>query len=567
MMLRWLGWKPHEVTFSSEYFDTLYEYAVELIRRGKAYVCFQTKDEIGKCREIAKMKVAGMSSKVCGGDPNSPYRNRPIEESLSLFDDMKSGKFKENEATLRLKIDMNHPNPNMWDPIAYRIKFMAHPHIGEKWCIYPTYDFTHCLVDSIEHIDYSICTLEFETRRESYYWLLEALNIYRPKVYEFSRLNLTYTVLSKRKLLKLVNQKVVRGWDDPRMPTLKGLCRRGYSAEAINSFCNDIGISRNDTLIEVERLQFWARTIMNDTSVRAMACLNPLIVRIENIDSYGGCIELCAPLIPMSPEKGMREIKMGSLIYIDKKDFQETDSDDYYGLAPGKLVGLKYIGTRLLKCASVKYDGSEVKEVICSIVEITEDMKRPKGTLSWVPFESALKAEIRLYNHLFNVPVPDENWEEQINAESEVIMPNAVVDDSVRDSKPGNAYQFERIGFFVVDNDSSKNKMIFNRTVMLREGSGKEKNAPNNASADASNCSDRRSRKKEQMAQAALKEKMQKIPPGDMFRKGPDADKYSAFDKDGIPTHLASNNEPLSKSTFKKLKKEWEKQKKLYEQQ
>eukprot|EP01035_Chromulina_nebulosa_P027646 gene27646-36389_t len=229
----WLGWKPFAVTFTSDYFDILYEYAVELIKRGKAYVCHQSKADIEASREIARAIISDPNH---GGNPYSPWRDRPIEESLKEFEDMRKGKYSASEATLRMKMDMYSPNPNMWDQVAYRVKYVPHPHAGDKWCIYPTYDYTHCIIDSLEHIDYSICTLEFETRRESYYWVLEALDLYRPKVYEMSRLNITYTLLSKRKLLKLVNNGFMRGWDDPRMPTIKGLKRRGYTPEIINAF-------------------------------------------------------------------------------------------------------------------------------------------------------------------------------------------------------------------------------------------------------------------------------------------------------------------------------------------
>ena len=247
----WLGWKPNPTTYSSDYFQQLYELAVELIKRGKAYVCHQSKADIEKCREIARAQVNDPNAP---GNPCSPWRDRPIEESLRLFEDMRKGKFDSNQATLRMKMDMSSPNPNMWDQVAYRIKYVPHPHVGSAWCIYPTYDYTHCIIDSLEHIDYSICTLEFETRRESYYWLLEALDLYRPRVYEMSRLNISYTLLSKRKLLKLVTSGFMRGWDDPRMPTIKGLRRRGYTAGIINSFCKEIGATRNENVVQYERL-------------------------------------------------------------------------------------------------------------------------------------------------------------------------------------------------------------------------------------------------------------------------------------------------------------------------
>ena len=244
----WMGWKPDPVTFTSDYFMRLYELAVELIKRDKAYVCHQSKAEIEACREAAKAKVADPNAP---GDPCSPWRNRPVAESLREFENMKNGKYGASDATLRMKMDMTSPNPNMWDQVAYRIKYVPHPHAGAEWCVYPTYDYTHCIIDSIENVDYSICTLEFETRRESYFWVLEALDLYRPKVYEMSRLNISYTVLSKRKLLKLVDGKFMRGWDDPRMPTIKGLRRRGYTPAILNAFCREIGATRNANTVQV----------------------------------------------------------------------------------------------------------------------------------------------------------------------------------------------------------------------------------------------------------------------------------------------------------------------------
>lgn len=261
----WLGWKPNPTTFTSDYFHVLYDLAIKLIKNGKAYVCHQTKAQIEATREICRAKL---QDPTAPGDPNSPWRNRPIEESLAEFENMRKGKYSASAATLRLKMDMTSPNPNMWDQVAYRIKYVPHPHAGSEWCIYPTYDYTHCIIDSLEHIDYSICTLEFETRRESYFWVLEALNLYRPKVYEMSRLNISYTVLSKRKLLKLVNCGYMRGWDDPRMPTIKGLRRRGYLPSIINAFCRDIGATRNANIVQYERLAAIARSTLHETSPR-----------------------------------------------------------------------------------------------------------------------------------------------------------------------------------------------------------------------------------------------------------------------------------------------------------
>jgi len=348
----WLGWKPERTTFSSDYFSILYEFAVKLIKNDKAYVCHQTKDEIEACRDIARKKVADPTAP---GDPCSPYRNRPIEESLRLFEDMRKGKFTESGATLRMKMDMTSPNPNMWDQVAYRIKYTPHPHAGDTWCIYPTYDYTHCIIDSLEHIDYSICTLEFESRRESYYWVLEALQLYRPKVYEMSRLNISYTVLSKRKLLKLVNGKVVRGWDDPRMPTIKGLRRRGYTAKILNAFCNEIGVTRNENTVQYERLAATARNVLHETSPRVMAVLDPILVVLSGVPDDAS-EPITVPDFPFDPSRGSHTVDLGSRVYIDQSDFREVDSEDYFGLAPNKAVTLKY--AHKIHCDTVEKDDS-----------------------------------------------------------------------------------------------------------------------------------------------------------------------------------------------------------------
>lgn len=285
----WLGWKPDPVTFTSDYFPILHDLAIKLIKSDKAYVCHQTKAEIELCREIAKAKIADPNAP---GDPCSPWRNRPIEESLREFENMRKGKYGASEATLRMKMDMTSPNPNMWDQVAYRIKYVPHPHAGSEWCIYPTYDYTHCIIDSLEHVDYSICTLEFETRRESYFWVLEALGMYRPKVYEMSRLNISYTVLSKRKLLKLVDNKYMSGWDDPRMPTIKGLRRRGYTPSILNEFCRDIGATRNANTVQYERLAAIARAQLHESSPRVSLSSCMIKCDTKSCDCRSSCESL-----------------------------------------------------------------------------------------------------------------------------------------------------------------------------------------------------------------------------------------------------------------------------------
>ncbi|CAM9553486.1 unnamed protein product [Pylaiella littoralis] len=566
--LEWMGWKPAQTTYSSDSFQLLYELAIKLIEGGKAYVCHQTKDDIFKCREIAKANAANLNTNA--GDPCSPWRNRPIQENLDIFEKMRTGQLDEGSATLRLKMDMTSPNPNMWDQVAYRIRYIPHPHAGDKWCVYPTYDYTHCLVDSLEDIDYSICTLEFETRRESYFWLLEALELYRPKVYEFARLNITRTLLSKRKLLKLVKGRKVRGWDDPRMPTIKGLRRRGYTAEILNKFCEDIGVTRNDNLIEVEKLEHWARSGLNVSSRRVMGALSPVKVTLTNLEETR---EVEALDVPFAPEAGSHKIRLTKTLYIDASDFRREDSKDYFGLAPGKMVGLKYCSATMRCDRVVDGEGGASAppvELICSLGELSQESSaapagdvgadaatkrpggRPKGNISWVSAEEAVRAEVRLYSHLFTVDSPDDRWEEQINPESEVVVSGAVVDPSVleKEHSAGTPLQLERIGFFVVDKDSTPELLVLNRTVTLKEATGKSA-VPKD-----------KSRKELQARQAAEKEARKRVPPQEMFVAMTDL--YSAFDDQGVPT-TDQAGEPLSKSAIKKLKKEWDKQKKLYE--
>jgi glutaminyl-tRNA synthetase len=555
----WLGWTPNPTTFSSDYFQTLYELAVELIKRGKAYVCHQTKVDIEACRDIARVKCADPSAP---GNPESPWRNTSVEENLQKFDDMRLGKYGASEVTLRLKMDMYSPNPNMWDQVAYRIKFIPHPHAGEAWVIYPTYDYTHCLVDSLEDIDYSICTLEFESRRESYYWVLEALDMYRPKVYEMSRLNMTNTLLSKRKLLKLVKNNFMDGWDDPRMPTIKGLRRRGYTREIINTFCRDIGVTRNENLVEYERLAAIARSQLHETAPRVMAVLRPLKVIVSGLEEVISNNVLEVPDFPFAPERGTHNVVIENEIYIDHADFRMEDSSDYYGLAPGgKLVGLK--SACWLRCDSVSVDDAgQPTEVRATAVKDTGDSAdKPKSTIQWVPVNTCTSAEVRVYGNLFVVDTPsDEHWEAELNPDSRVVYPDAKIDASIFKWKPvpETHYQFERIGFFVADFSSSaepvandeSSKLIFNMTVSLKDSRPKAAGAPS------------RSRKEEQAKQLADKQAKMNLDPKDMFTG--QTDLYSKFDGDGIPTHDAAG-EPLSKSGIKKLKKDWDKQKRTFE--
>eukprot|EP01029_Cantina_marsupialis_P004467 TRINITY_DN14495_c0_g1_i1.p1 TRINITY_DN14495_c0_g1~~TRINITY_DN14495_c0_g1_i1.p1 ORF type:complete len:772 (+),score=246.15 TRINITY_DN14495_c0_g1_i1:1276-3591(+) len=462
----WLGWKPWKVTYSSEYFDELYAFAIKLIKKGLAYVCHQTKDEIEKCRDVARAKI---NNPEAPGNPNSPYRNRSIEENLKLFNDMRKGKYEEGAATLRMKIDMTHPNPCMWDPIAYRVRYVAHPHIGDKWCIYPAYDFTHCIVDSIEQIDYSLCTLEFEIRRDSYYWLLEALDLWRPHVWEFARLNLTKTVLSKRKLLKLVENGIVHDWDDPRLPTINGLRRRGYTAEAINKFCEDIGVSRKENVIQMERLEYWVRNHLNQVAMRRMAVLDPLKITITNWDDSQEFEELVAHDFPNEKERGSYRLKFNKTVYIDRSDFKmEAPDKRFKGLAAGGLVGLKY--AHKIRCTEViKAETGSIVELKAEIVDDIEEA--PKGYIQWVSGPNVKNIECRLYDYLFTCLEPGckKDWENYLNPNSMVINKNALIDaSSLPPLKDFTPFQFERIGYFCVDPDCTENNLVFNKTVDLR---------------------------------------------------------------------------------------------------
>jgi len=548
--VEWLGWTPMKTTFSSDYFQQLYDFAIELIKKGKAYVCHQTKEDIDASRLICRAKMADPSAP---GDPNSPWRNRSVEENLKEFEKMRAGLYSASEATLRMKIDMTHPNPNMWDFVAYRIRYIAHPHAGDAWCIYPTYDYTHCIVDALEDIDYSICTLEFENRRESYYWLLEALDIYRPKVYEMSRLNISYTVLSKRKLLKLVNSGFLRGWDDPRMPTIRGLRRRGYTKEIVNAFCTEIGVTRNENLIMYDRIAHVARLQLHESCVRVMAVLRPLKVTLTVPDDVivnvrpGANTTITVPDFPQDPSRGSHAVPFTTEICIDQSDFRLEDSKDFYGLAPGKVVGLKY-GCHV-RCDSFEMNAEkEVVALKCTVVSDPDE--NAKGMLQWVSAATAVEAEVRMYDHLFTVEEPDDDWEAQLNKSSEVIYHNALVDPSVLKYTGISEWhcQFERVGFFVVDPDATSDRFVFNLTVSLKDS----KPAATKG----------KSRKEEQARQLAEKMARMSIAPQDMFKDKTDL--YGQFDENGIPTHDAAG-EKLSKSAYKKLKKEWDKQKTLFE--
>lgn len=463
-IVQWMGWEPFKITYTSDYFQELYELAVELIRRGHAYVDHQTPEEIKEYRE-KKM--------------NSPWRDRPIEESLKMFDDMKNGLIEEGKATLRMKQDMQSDNFNMYDLIAYRIKFTPHPHAGDKWCIYPSYDYAHCIVDSLENITHSLCTLEFETRRASYYWLLDALGLYQPYVWEYSRLNVTNTVMSKRKLNRLVTEKWVDGWDDPRMMTLAGLRRRGVTSSSINAFVRGIGITRSDcSMIRLDRLEYHIREELNKTAPRAMVVLHPLKVVITNM--VDPVMELDAKKWPEAPAEdasSFYKVPFSKVVYIEKSDFRMKDSKDYYGLAPGKSVLLRYAFP--IKCTEVKL--GEDNETILEIHAEYDPSKntKPKGVLHWVAESShgvdPLKVEVRLFDKLFLSENPAEldNWLGDLNPHSKVVVSDAFAVPSLKNAAVGDTFQFERLGYFTVDKDSSSEKIVFNRTVTLRDSYGK----------------------------------------------------------------------------------------------
>jgi glutaminyl-tRNA synthetase len=571
----WLGWTPECTTYSSDNFGKLHDLAVQLIKKGLAYCCDMTKSEMEIQRELAMKRT---SVKSVGKDPDAEHpipsadvlpgrsRDTSVERNLEIFDKMKRGLYGEGTWTLRLKMDFESANPNMYDLVAYRIKYTSHPHAGDGWCIYPAYDFTHGICDSLEKIDYSICTLEFETRREPYFWILWALDMFRPNVYEMSRLNCQYTVLSKRRLLKLVDNNFVRGWDDPRMPTISGLRRRGYTKQIVNRFCNDLGATRASNVIEYEKLATTARACLSETSQRAMAALDPILITISNWKEHEGTdVTFTVQNSPTDATLGEHSITLTPTFYIDSSDFRLEDSKEFYGLAPNKAVGIKYHGGNII-CDEVKKEGGKVKELVCRL-DNSEDRPKPKTWISWVPSDG-IACEVRMYDHLFTVPEPTELWEEEINPKSEAVYANAVIDPSVSklvdhrkvDKWQSNAaMQFERMGYFVVDLDTTydhstkKGKLVFNRTVSLKEEASIKKFSKKEEEVNAA-------RKAKQAADKAAKEARVKIEPKDLFRLAEEyKGKYSKFAEDtGLPTHDAEGN-ALTKSAIKKLAKEQKK--------
>jgi len=461
----WLGYKPFKVTYASDYFDDLYRIAVQLIKEGKAYVDDLPKAVISEYRTQKK---------------DSPYRNRTVEENLKLFEQMRQGRFEEKEKCLRLKIDMKHDNPCMRDPVAYRIKYVPHPHAGDKWCIYPTYDFTHCLNDSLENITHSLCTLEFEIRRDSYYWLLEAAHMYRPFVWEFSRLNVTHIVVSKRKLIQLVTSHTTNGWDDPRMPTINGLRRRGYTADSINKFVDSVGVTRrgNENIISIKLLENAIKTDLDTKAPRTMSVINPLKVVLTNLNEN---VVIDTPLFPKLKEKGgVRKVTLTKTIFIESNDFKEkvdNSKKPFFGLTPEQEVGLKYAGA--IKLTEIKKDpNGKILELHCTY---DSSPKKTSGRIHWISDVDSTTAELRLYDYLFLSDDPFHANEEGVSHDPmDDVNPNSLITkyhslvnkELCKNCKSGDHFQFERLGYFVVDPDTEGNKgrYVFNLTVDLGDG-------------------------------------------------------------------------------------------------
>ncbi|CAQ85173.1 MULTISPECIES: glutamine--tRNA ligase [Photorhabdus] len=462
--VQWLGFEwSGDIRYSSNYFDTLYQYAIELIDKGLAYVDELSPEEIREYR--GTLKEPGK---------NSPYRDRSIEENLALFEKMRAGEFGEGKACLRAKIDMASPFIVMRDPVLYRIKFAEHHQSGNKWCIYPMYDFTHCISDALEGITHSLCTLEFQDNRRLYDWVLDNITIdCHPRQYEFSRLNLEYTVMSKRKLNLLVVDKIVEGWDDPRMPTISGLRRRGYTASSIREFCRRIGVTKQDNNVEMAALESCIRDDLNENAPRAMAVLDPVKLVIENRSEGGQMLSM--PNHPNKPEMGSREVPFSREIYIDRADFREEANRQYKRLVLGKEVRLR--NAYIIKAERVEKDvDGNITTIYCSYDEQTlnkdpADGRKVKGVIHWVSATHAVPAEFRLYDRLFSVPNPgaEDDFLATINPESLVIR-QGFVEPSLADAKSEKTYQFEREGYFCADScHSSEEHLVFNRTVGLRD--------------------------------------------------------------------------------------------------
>jgi glutaminyl-tRNA synthetase len=468
--IQWLGFQWGNLFYASDYFEQMYAFAVTLIKKGLAYV------EDCSAEEIAAMK----------GTPTepgkaSPSRNRSVEENLELFEAMRAGKFKEGEKTLRAKIDLASPNMHLRDPLMYRIKFAHHHRTGDKWCIYPMYDFAHGQSDSIEQITHSICTLEFEVHKPLYNWFIEQLGIFPSQQYEFARRNINYTVMSKRKLMQLVNEGHVNGWDDPRMPTISGIRRRGYTAASIRHFCELTGISRRENVIDVSLLEYCIREELNKTATRRMAVINPVKLIIDNYEE--GKVEMLTG--ENNPEVegggGTREIPFSRELWIEREDFMEEPPKKFFRLGPGLTVRLKH--AYIIKCESfVKNEAGEVTEIHCTYFPESRSGQdtsgiQVKGTMHFVSALHALPVQVNLYDRLFKVENPsaeEGDFKSYINEQSLTVVQNAYVEPALRDADPGEKFQFIRLGYFCFDQDSKRDQMIFNRTVTLKDTWAKE---------------------------------------------------------------------------------------------
>lgn len=470
--IRWLGFEWKHELYASDYFDKLYEFAVMLIRKGLAYVDESTSEE-----------MAAMKGTPTEPGRNSKYRDRSVEENLDLFSRMKAGVFEDGSRTLRAKIDMAHINMLMRDPLLYRIRHAHHHRTGDKWCIYPMYDFAHGQSDSIENITHSICTLEFVPHRELYDWLIEKLEIYPSHQYEFARRNINYTVTSKRKLLQLVNENYVTGWDDPRMPTISGLRRRGYTPESVREFCDRIGIAKRENIVDVGLLEFCVREHLNRIAFRRMVVFDPIKVVITNYSresSVGSREILQSENNPEDAGSGMRDLPFSNEIFIERDDFMENPPKKYFRLAPGQMVRLK--SAYIIKCEEVIKDGSgNITELRCTCIPDSKSGQdtsgiHVKGTLHWVNAADAVEVEVREYDRLFKVEDPSSeegDFKEYINPDSLKIV-KGFAEPSIKDAKLTDRFQFLRKGYYCLDRDSSADKLIFNRTVTLKDGWAKD---------------------------------------------------------------------------------------------
>ncbi len=466
--VRWLGFEWAEERYASDYFEQLYGFAVLLIQKGLAYV-----------DDSSSEQIATQKGTPTQPGTNSPFRDRSIDENMTLFADMRAGKYKDGEKVVRAKIDMGHVNMHMRDPIIYRIKHAHHHRTGDKWCVYPMYDFAHGQSDAIENITHSVCTLEFIPHRALYDWFIEQLEIFPSKQYEFARLNMTYTVMSKRKLLQLVNEGFVHGWDDPRMSTISGMRRRGYPAPAIREFCDRIGIAKRDNLIDVGLLEFCVREELNKIAVRRMVVFDPLKVIITN---HNGETEMLnSENNPEDPNAGSRDIPFSNELFIEKDDFMEVPSKKYFRLAPGQMVRLK--SAYIIRCDEVVKDAAgNITALHCSYIPESKSGSdtsgiNVKGTLHWVSAKHAVHAEVRLYDRLFKVEDvgnAEGDFKDHINTDSLQIIPNAFAEPALATDSADDRYQFLRKGYFCLDKDSTPEKLVFNRTVTLKDAWAKE---------------------------------------------------------------------------------------------